>query len=272
MLKIELMAWRGQEHETRSIGAIVTGDVARALGAGVVVSLGRIALTILEISQGRYDDALPHALALVEEDPPPQGSQALPEVVEAAVRCEETETAAWALERLEERARASGTPWALGLLARSRALFQDADAEANFDEALHHLQQTYVVIDLARTHLVYGEWLRRRKRTTDAREHLRLAHQLFSTMGATGFATRARVELEATGERARSRTPEARAALTPQESQIALLTSEGLTNREIGGRLFISARTVEYHLKKVFQKLGVTTRTQLARVIMADSG
>ena len=160
---------------------------------------------------------------------------------------------------------ASGTSWALGVEARSRALVSDDDvAETLYSEAIEHLQPTRLRVDLARARLLYGEWLRRRRRRVDAREELRSAHDMFSEFGMEAFAERARVELEATGERARRRTVDTADELTPQEVQVARLAAAGHTNREIAAQLFISSSTVEYHLRKAFRKLDARSRTQLA--------
>ena len=176
-----------------------------------------------------------------------------------------SDTAAGAVARLCEMTSASGTDWALGVEARSRALISDAaDAEPLYRDAIERLGRTRMRVELARTHLLYGEWLRRERRRTDARAQLRIAHDMFDAMGMEAFAERARRELLATGETARKRTPAATGAqLTPQEEQIARLAGEGLTNPEIGARLFISAKTVQYHLSKVFTKLGISSRSQL---------
>ena len=161
---------------------------------------------------------------------------------------------------------ASGTPWALGVEARSRALLSRKEAaEALYQESIDRLQPTRLRLDLARAHLLYGEWLRRQRRRLDARNQLRVAHELFADFGMEAFAERARVELQATGEHARKRTVDTLDQLTPQEAQIAHLTANGNTNREIAAQLFISPSTVEYHLRKVFRKLDVKSRTQLAR-------
>jgi DNA-binding CsgD family transcriptional regulator len=186
------------------------------------------------------------------------------EVIEAAVRCGEPRLAQNALARLAETTTAAGTDWALGVQARSRALLSGGEsAEALYLEAIQRLARTTMRLQLARSHLVYGEWLRRERRRVDAREQLRTAYELFVEFGVEAFAERARIELEATGGRARRRTMDTRDQLTPQETQIARLAAEGHTNREIAVRLFISASTVEYHLRKAFRKLNVKSRTQL---------
>jgi DNA-binding CsgD family transcriptional regulator len=162
----------------------------------------------------------------------------------------------------------SGTDWALGIAARSEALFaEDERAEERYVEAVERLGRTRIAVDLARAHLLYGEWLRRQRRGRDARSRLRAAHDLFSDFGMEAFAERARVELVATGEHVGRRTVDALSQLTPQEAQISRLVKEGNTNREIATQLFISPSTVEYHLRKAFRKLDVKSRTQLARRI-----
>jgi DNA-binding CsgD family transcriptional regulator len=176
------------------------------------------------------------------------------------------------LDRLSERALASGTPLALGLLARSRALLSDNQtAEALYRVATEHLQRCTAVPQLARTHLLYGEWLRRQRRRRDAREQLRTAHDMFEAMGMEAFAQRARVELHATGEHVNKRTGGPDDRLTPQEFQVARLVADGSSNREVAARLFLSPNTVEYHLQKVFRKFRVSSRTQLARALRADA-
>ena len=174
------------------------------------------------------------------------------------------EVAAAALSRLEERTRAAGTDWALGVLARARALVSEGEeADALYREAIERLERTRIRVELARARLLYGEWLRREGRRVDAREQLRAAHETFSLAGAEAFAERARRELTATGETVRRLTVETRDALTPQEAQVARLAQQGRTNQEIGAELFISPRTVEYHLHKVFAKLGIGSRKEL---------
>jgi RNA polymerase sigma factor (sigma-70 family) len=188
------------------------------------------------------------------------------ELIEAAARAGAPELAAETHSRLEDMTRASGTEWALGLAARSGALLTvGRRAEDLYVEAIDRLGRCRMTVDLARAHLLHGEWLRRQRRRLDARKELRVAHGLFSDFGMDAFAERARIELEATGEHGRKRTVDTLDQLTPQEAQIARLAAEGNTNREIAAQLFISPSTVEYHLRKAFRKLDVRTRTQLAR-------
>jgi DNA-binding CsgD family transcriptional regulator len=192
------------------------------------------------------------------------------ELIEAAVRSGRTETAAAATDWLTEMTRASGTPWARGVEARARALQSAGQAAERFyQEAIAHFTRCSVRTELARAHLVYGEWLRREGRRNEAREHLHTAYDMFHSMGMAGFAERARHELSATGETARKRTPVqgASADLTDQELQIARLARDGFSNNEIGARLFISAKTVSYHLGKVFAKLRISSRRQLEDVL-----
>jgi DNA-binding CsgD family transcriptional regulator len=186
------------------------------------------------------------------------------ELVEAAVRSGMTEAAAGAYRRLTAMTGPAGTDWALGLAARSRALLSDGgEAEGCYSEAITRLGRTRLRVDLARAHLLYGEWLRRQQRRRDAREQLRTAYQMLTAMGIEGFAERARHELIATGETVHKRTVETDARLTAQEGLIARLARDGRTNPEIGAQLFLSARTVQYHLRKVFTKLGITSCSEL---------
>jgi DNA-binding CsgD family transcriptional regulator len=191
---------------------------------------------------------------------------ALPLIVESAMRCADIKTATVALEQIEERALVVQTPFALGAMWRCRALvWDDEQTESSFSSAVEWFEKSPWRTDLARTHLLYGEWLRRKKRRTDARVELRKAHDMFESMGARAFAERARLELDATGERARARHLEPTSDLTVRELQIARLAADGLTGREIASQLFISPHTVEYHLSNVFQKLGVRSRIHLAK-------
>jgi DNA-binding CsgD family transcriptional regulator len=234
--------------------------VSRGEGMGLTVI--QWASALLNNGLGRYEDAL--EAAQEASGHPHDPTRALPELIEAAVRLGMPGPAADALERLSETTRASGTDWALGVEARSRALLSEGEAaERLYREAIERLARTRVRVELARAHLLYGEWLRRERRRLDAREQLRIAHELFTEFGMEAFAERARVELEATGERARRRTVETRDDLTPQEAQISRLAADGATNQEIAAQLFISPSTVDYHLRKAFRKLGVKSRHQL---------
>jgi DNA-binding CsgD family transcriptional regulator len=249
---------------TRSAGG---ADDSTAADGGASPALTNYALTILDLGNGRYSAALARALEVFDQDPPKIGTQILPDLVEAAVRSGDTDAAASALQRLSGRTRSSGTDLAFGLLARSKALLTD-DAEALYREAIEHLRQPDTGIDLARTHLLYGEWLRRRRRRRDAREQLRAAQELFDSVGFAAFTHRVSVELHATSEAARKRRGDGGDGLTPQEAEIAGLVADGLSNRQVAGQMFISQNTVEYHLQKVFRKVGVRSRTQLARAML----
>lgn len=204
-------------------------------------------------------------MPVIEDDLPFAAEITLPELIEAAVRSDQRKVADDAFAILTDRARTAGTPWALGLRARCRALLDaGSTAEAEYAEAISQLEHSRAAVDLARAHLLYGQWLRRAKRRRDARRELRIAEDMFQTMGAAGFAEQAGGELRATGERARARAPGNELDLTPQEARVAKLAAEGATNNEIAEQLFLSPSTVDYHLGKVFRKLGVTSRTQLA--------
>jgi DNA-binding CsgD family transcriptional regulator len=188
----------------------------------------------------------------------------LPELIEAASRSGNAHRACEALRELVQRTSASGTDWTLGIEARSRALVAEDDAaEGHYREAIRRLGRTSVRIDLARAHLLYGEWLRRSNRRLDARQELRTALEILTALGSDAFSERARRELLATGETVRKRTVETRYELTAQEEQIAQLARLGHTNMEIGVELFISPRTVEWHLRKVFSKLDISSRREL---------
>ncbi|HWB21659.1 MAG TPA: LuxR C-terminal-related transcriptional regulator [Gaiellaceae bacterium] len=262
---VALAAFRGREPEAASLIDNSRTDVLDR-GEGLGLSVLDWAEAVLYNGLGRYEDARAAALR-VGEHPSDFGTSnwGAAELIESAVRTGRPDLAAAARALLDERAGASGTDWALGILARSNALLaEDEVAEGLYVEAIERLGRSPMAADLARAHLLYGEWLRRRRRRLDAREQLRTAHDLFSDFGMEAFAERARVELEATGEHARKRTVDNRGQLTPQEAQISRLVAQGNTNREIAAQLFISPSTVEYHLRKVFRKLDVKTRTQLA--------
>ncbi|HKG65646.1 MAG TPA: LuxR C-terminal-related transcriptional regulator, partial [Solirubrobacteraceae bacterium] len=260
-------AWRGVEAEAMQLINAGLGNGAE----GTVPALAGYATAILNNGLGRYDAALEGARRGSEDGDWGYDSASLPELVEAATRAGLPDVAAAALPRLEERMRAAGTDWALGVLARSQALLSDGEeADGLYREAIERLGRTRVRAELARAHLLYGEWLRREGRRVDAREQLRTAHEQFGRMGAEAFAERARRELTATGETVRRLTVETRDVLTPQETQVARLAQQGQTNQEIGAELFISARTVEYHLHKVFAKLGIRSRKEL-RAALPDA-
>ena len=267
-----LAAWRGSEAE--AVELIKAGvEDATARGEGRVLALAGHATAILQNGLGHYEAALEAAERACEDDDQGFVGWSLAELIEGAARCNNAEAAAAALRRLEVRAQATGTDWALGVLARSQALMSEgAAAEALYREAIERLERTRVAIHLARARLLYGEWLRRENRRVDAREQLRAAHVAFSGFGAEAFAERARRELQATGETARKRGAETRDDLTPQEAQIARLARDGLSSPDIGAQLFISPRTVQYHLRKVFVKLDISSRKQLSGVEAARLG
>jgi DNA-binding CsgD family transcriptional regulator len=255
-----LAAARGDRERARAIWDAAEASVqARGEGAALAMHLRQDAL--LHNAAGRYGDAVEAARIASEHEEPIAYGWSLVELIEAAARDGRPDEAAAALERLSERTQAAGTEWALGVEARSRALV--TNDEALYREAIERLARSRAAFELARSRLLYGEWLRRANRRTDARELLRAAHDEFSRFGAEAFAERARRELLATGETARRITPDTRYALTPQEVQVARLARDGHTNPEIGAQLYISPRTVEYHLRKVFRKLDVSTRREL---------
>jgi DNA-binding CsgD family transcriptional regulator len=197
---------------------------------------------------------------------------ALPIAIEGAARSGQPDRAAQYLDQLCVRATASGTDWALGQLARCRALLAGPDAERDHLEAIELLTRTSLVTELARAHLEYGEWLRRENRRVDARVELRIAHELFSSMGADAFASRARAELLATGQRVHGHSIDARQELTVQEAQAARHAIRGATNAEIAAQMFISSNTVDYHLRKVYRKLGISSRRELADALPSHDG
>jgi DNA-binding CsgD family transcriptional regulator len=265
--QLSLAALRGDEGEFAELIRTAVGE-AETRGEGTALTVAEFLSGTLYNGLGRYDDAL--AAVIPSERFYTEGVAiwALTELIEAAVRLGQPERARSAFEHVEETTRAAGTDWALGIEARSRALLSGGDdAEELYKEAIARLGRTSMRVQLARAHLLYGEWLRRERRRVDARAELRTAYELFRDFGVDAFTERARLELEATGGHARKRTVDTLDQLTPQELQIARLAAEGHTNKEIATRLFISASTVEYHLRKTFRKLGVTSRTQLARRI-----
>ena len=261
-----LAAWRGIEAEAVEFITWGLDNVKRRSEGRGIGGIG-YANAVLYNGLGRYDVALANAKSGSAYEDLGLFGFVLVELVEAAVRTGSHDEAAAAADLLEERTRAARTDWALGVQAWSRALLSDSPtAEPLYREAIERLGHTRVAMHLARAQLVYGEWLRRENRRVDARDHLRIALEMFSDAGAVAFAERAQRELAATGETARARTAATLGVLTPQELQIARLARDGLSNPEIGAQLFISPRTVQYHLRKVFQKLDITSRNQLGRL------
>ncbi|HET6690426.1 MAG TPA: BREX system ATP-binding domain-containing protein [Miltoncostaeaceae bacterium] len=261
--RLLLCAWRGDEAEAREVIEAGTGN-ATARGEGRVLALAGYATAVLSNGLGRYEAAIDGAMRGSDDDDQGYAGPSLAELVEAATRAGRPELADSAMPRLEERTRAAGTDWALGILARSRALTTGGGAaDALHREAIERLGRTGMRVELARARLLYGEWLRREDRRVDAREHLRAAHEMLTLIGAEAFAERARRELVATGEVVRRHVVATRDDLTAQELQVALLADEGLTNRQIGAELFLSPRTVEWHLGNVFAKLGIGSRREL---------
>jgi DNA-binding CsgD family transcriptional regulator len=269
---LSVVVWQGRQAEAAELIEDTMKEVMRR-GEGIGLGLVHWARAALANAVGRYEDAL--AAAEPVRDYPMTllfTSWGLLELIEAAARSGHPERGAEALERLTETTRASGTDWALGIEARSRALLADGDAaEPLYREAIERLGRTRVRLELARSHLVYGEWLRRERRRLDAREHLSTAYDLYIGMGIVALAERAARELLATGQTARRRTVESWGQLTAQEVRISQLARDGLSNREIGARLFISPRTVEYHLHKVFGKLAIGSRSELVRALSTDA-
>jgi DNA-binding CsgD family transcriptional regulator len=270
---IALAAWRGSEREVTELIEAGREEVERR-GEGLWLVATEWASAVLFNSLGRYADALavaeragadPHELGVSTWVPP--------EFIEAAVRSGVPERATASLHRLQEISRASGTDWTLGVQARSRALVSEGDeAERLYREAIERLGRTRIRIALARAHLLYGEWLRREGRRVEARVQLRTAHRTYGDMGMEGFAERARRELVATGETVRKLSVEARDDLTAQEAQIARMAADGGSNPEIAAQLFLSPRTVEWHLGKVFTKLGIRTRKDLRAALPGTAG
>jgi DNA-binding CsgD family transcriptional regulator len=259
-----LAAFRGLELQASSLTEASMKDLVRR-GEGVGPTLLQWAAAVLSNGVGRYQEALAAAQRASEDSPELVFSMwAAVELIEAATRSGAPDQAAGALERVSASARASGTDWALGIEARSRALLSEGqNTEFLYHDAIDRLRRTRLRVELARTHLLYGEWLRRQNRRIDAREQLRTAYEMFTAMGADGFAERAAHELRATGERVRQRTTDPPTQLTARETQIAQLAGDGLSNPQIAAQLFMSPRTVEYHLHKVFTKLAISSRNQL---------
>jgi DNA-binding CsgD family transcriptional regulator len=265
-----LEAWQGRPRETTRLIEMALRE-AGSRGEGIGVAIGEYARAVLCNSLGQYEEALVAACSASEYQEIVGENWGLSELIEPATRTGRTDLATDALNRLATKARATGTGWALGIEARSRALLSEGDrAEAWFREAIEHLGRTRVRAELARAQLLYGEWLRRDNRRLDARAQLGAAHDQFLLMGMEAFAKRAHSELLATGEKVRQRTVETREALTAQERQIARLARDGLSNPEIGARLFLSPRTVEWHLRKVFTKLEIHSRHELANALLSS--
>jgi DNA-binding CsgD family transcriptional regulator len=259
-----LRALQGREADVSRLSEVTVRD-ATAGGQGTAIEFVDHARAVILNGLGRYAEALPPAQDAADATPElVVAGWGLVELVEAAARCDEMEVARRALERIKERNSVIATDWGLGMEARSRALVSTGDtAEGLYREAVDRLSRTQLRPDLARAHLLYGEWLRRAGRRADARGQLRTAHDMLAAIGMEGFAERARRELIATGETVRKRTVDTVTTLTSQEASIARLARDGLTNSEIGARLFLSARTVEWHLRKIFTKLGIGSRREL---------
>jgi len=265
-----LAAWRGGEQEASELIEAVSREAA----ARAAPALGRradYASAVLYNGLGRSAAAYDAARRAFERESMGYGSHVVPELTEAAARTGDLKLLETVQEWLSERARVTPTEWVLGIEARARALLSEGEsAERCYRESIERLGRTRVRAQLARAHLLYGQWLRRQRRRGEAREQLRTAHEMLDAMGIAAFAEQASRELLATGETARKRTVETAVELTAQEAQVAGLARDGLSNPQIAARLFISARTVQYHLGKVFTKLDITSRSQLAQALPRD--
>lgn len=265
---VTLAAFRGNRSEASAVIRATTRDVVQR-GEGIWLSAAEFSDAVLNNGLGDYKKAMTAAGRAAEHTDLALSAWATVELIEAAARSGMVSTAADALAKLSEMTTASGTEWALGVEARARALLNDGGAaERLYHEAIERLGRTRIRAELARTHLLYGEWLRREGRRAEARTQLSIAHGMLETMGMAAFAERAHHELQAAGAPVRARSADvAQEELTAQEGQIARLACEGLSNPEIAARMFISARTVQYHLGKVFAKLNISSRSQLAQVL-----
>jgi DNA-binding CsgD family transcriptional regulator len=268
---LSLAALRGREAELSELIATTVGE-AQTRGEGLALTITEFLSGTLYLGLGRYDAALAAARGAERYHEEGPAIWALSELIEAAVRSGKPHLAGGPLERIVETTGAAGTDWALGIEARCRALLNDGDeADILYREAIERLGRTRLRVDVARAHLLYGEWLRRERRRVEARKQLRTAFELFNAMGIEAFAGRAERELLATGERVRKRSIQTRDELTAQEAQVARLARDGLSNAEIGARLFISQHTVAYHLRKIFNKLGITSRGELRQLLPGSS-
>ncbi|HEY6887012.1 MAG TPA: LuxR C-terminal-related transcriptional regulator, partial [Solirubrobacter sp.] len=253
-----LTAWRGQDR--RAI-ELIDATLRHAPEGGRVATFAAYARATLDNGLGRHPEALEAARSAFEADALGFGPFVVPELAEAAARTGDEAALGAVREWLAERTRVTRTDWSLATEARVRALMSEGDAaDAAYRDAIERLGRTWLRPELARARLLYGEWLRREGRRADAREQLRMAHGSLASIGLDGFAERARRELAATGEKLRKRTVQTRDELTPQERQIARLARDGLSNPAIGARLFLSPRTVEWHLRSIFTKLGISSR------------
>jgi DNA-binding NarL/FixJ family response regulator len=276
-LHLAVLSWfaalNGNEHDCRTYAAEVN-EAARATGHGFANSIAQWGVGLLDLSRGEPDPARTR-LAALSTAPPGVGQafialMSTPDLVEACIRTGRRDEALAAYAVLDGFARPGAPTWAVALAARCRALLASDHAEAEFAAALQLHLESHRPFDRARTQLLLGEYLRRTRRRVESREHLRAALEAFEALGATLWAERARTELRASGETARRRDPSTIDLLTPQELQIARLVAEGLTNKEVAAQLFLSPRTIHYHLRRVFVKLGITSRTQLARLPLSD--